>query len=318
MKQYVHLRARLGWVRRPIHLALATLAFAAGALAETINPALFAYRSTIFVTDYSGASELANFPVLVKLSENAPAGLSYDECTPETLRFADDDGTYTLAIRATTTYNDIVWVRETAATSQTVADQSTYTWKGGDGLWTDPGMWLNDAIGAGTLPGTSSNIRIEPSIASTVTLPSSQTFEKFYLSTENSPVTIKGSVAAANIYMRAAQTAHPLRLENSIFGTKNAGSSLKQVETVDNLPSLEVVNGSAIYLASAIGECDYTAFGWVWLGSTVKQTAGCFEHAGEDGKGIPGFTVRYNVAEADGTYSCVVEKRKSGCCIILY
>ena len=88
MKQQVHLRARLGWVRRPIHLALATLAFAAGALAETINPALFAYRSTIFVTGYSGASELANFPVLVKLSENAPAGLSYDECTPETLRFA--------------------------------------------------------------------------------------------------------------------------------------------------------------------------------------------------------------------------------------
>ena len=56
----------------------------------------------------------------------------------------------------------------------------------------------------------------------------------------------------------------------------------------------------------------------MWLGSTVKQTAGYFENAGEDGKGIPGFTVRYNVAEADGTYSCVVEKRKSGCCIILY
>ena len=127
MKQYVHPRAHLGWARRPIHLALATLAFAAGALAETINPALFAYRSTIFVTGYSGASELANFPVLVKLSENAPAGLSYDECTPETLRFADADGTYTLAVRATTTYNDTVWVRETAATSQTVADQSTYT-----------------------------------------------------------------------------------------------------------------------------------------------------------------------------------------------
>lgn len=184
------------------------------------------------------------------------------------------DGTYTLAVRATTTYNDIAWVRETATTSQAVADQSTYTWKGGNGLWTDPDRWLNDAVGASGLPGTSSSVRIEPSIASTVTLPATQTFGKFYLSTEDSPVTIKGSIAAANIYMHAAQTAHPLRLEGSVFGTKNAGTSLKQVESVDYLPTLEVVNGSAIYLASAIGECDYTAFGRVWLASTVKQTAG--------------------------------------------
>ena len=61
-------------------------------------------------------------------------------------------GTYYVAIRATTTYNDIVWVRETAATSVTLADTSTYTWKGGKGAWTDSAMWTTTEAGGAGYP----------------------------------------------------------------------------------------------------------------------------------------------------------------------
>jgi len=61
-------------------------------------------------------------------------------------------GTYIVAIRATTTYNDNVWVRETTTTAQTLADASTYTWKGGKGDWDDSAMWTSSDTGAGGYP----------------------------------------------------------------------------------------------------------------------------------------------------------------------
>ena len=189
--------------------------------------------------------------------------------------FVRADGTYAISVKATTTYNDIVWVRETSSTDKTVADQSTYTWKGGNGVWTDPAMWSNDAVGASGIPGTSSSVVIEPTVASVVTLPSTKTFGKLYLSTKDAPVTIKGSLAAANIYMKSAENAYPLRLESSVFGTANAASSLKLVGNPDGFSKLEVVNGSAIYLDSAVGSaCDYTLFGESWLASKVTQPNG--------------------------------------------
>ena len=189
--------------------------------------------------------------------------------------FVRADGTYAISVKATTTYNDIVWVRETSSTDQTVVDRSTYTWKGGNGVWTDPEMWSNDAVGASGIPGTSSSVVIEPTVASVVTLPSTKTFGKLYLSTKDAPVTIKGSLAAANIYMKSAENAYPLRLESSVFGTANAATSLKLVENPDSIPQLQVVNGSAIYLNSAIaGVCDYTLFGESWLGTKAAQPNG--------------------------------------------
>ena len=189
--------------------------------------------------------------------------------------FVRADGTYAISVKATTTYNDIVWVRETSSIDQNVADQSTYTWKGGNGVWTDPEMWSNDAVGAAGIPGTSSSVVIEPTVASVVTLPSTKTFGKLYLSTKDAPVTIKGALAAANIYMKSAENAYPLRLESSVFGTANAATSLKLVENPDGFSKLEIVNGSAIYLNSAIaGACDYTLFGESWLGTNAKQPNG--------------------------------------------
>ena len=67
-------------------------------------------------------------------------------------------GTYYVAIRATTTYNDIVWVRETTTTSQALVDASIYTWKGGRGDWTDSAMWTSSDAGAAGVPSAASSV----------------------------------------------------------------------------------------------------------------------------------------------------------------
>ena len=67
-------------------------------------------------------------------------------------------GTYYVAIRATTTYNGIVWVRETATSSVTLADTATYTWKGGKGDWADPAMWTSSDTGAAGVPSAASSV----------------------------------------------------------------------------------------------------------------------------------------------------------------
>ena len=67
-------------------------------------------------------------------------------------------GTYVVAIRATTSYNDIVWVRETTTTSQALSDTSTYTWKGGKGDWADPAMWTTSDSGAAGVPSAASTV----------------------------------------------------------------------------------------------------------------------------------------------------------------
>lgn len=67
-------------------------------------------------------------------------------------------GTYYVAIRAVTTYGAIVWTNDTAATSVTLADAATYTWKGGKGDWTDPAMWTSSDAGAGGYPTVGSSV----------------------------------------------------------------------------------------------------------------------------------------------------------------
>ena len=86
-------------------------------------------------------------------------------------------GTYYVAIRATTTYNDIVWVRETTTTSQSLADTSTYTWKGGTGSWSDASMWTSSDTGAAGVPSAASSVEFgdadsEVTLAANVTVAS--------------------------------------------------------------------------------------------------------------------------------------------------
>ena len=51
---------------------------------------------------------------------------------------------------------------------------------------------------------------------------------------------------------------------------------------------------------------------------TRTETTGYFENAGENGKGIPGYRVRYNVPQADGTYSCEISRTITGTYILVY
>ena len=72
--------------------------------------------------------------------------------------FTKPVGTYIVKIRATTTYGNNVWVRDTAAAEQAVADASTYTWKGGAGSWSDPAMWTSSDAGAAGVPSEASSV----------------------------------------------------------------------------------------------------------------------------------------------------------------
>ena len=67
-------------------------------------------------------------------------------------------GTYSYAIRTITSYSGVVWTNETAVGSVTLADTSTYTWKGGAGAWTDAAMWITSDSGAAGVPSAASTV----------------------------------------------------------------------------------------------------------------------------------------------------------------
>ncbi len=96
-------------------------------------------------------------------------------------------GTYYVAIRATTTYNDIVWVRETTTTSQSLADTSTYTWKGGSGFWSDASMWTSSDTGAGGYPTDGCTVEI-PAADSDIVLSANLTLAGLTISSEGKHV----------------------------------------------------------------------------------------------------------------------------------
>ena len=69
-------------------------------------------------------------------------------------------GSYSCAIRATTTYNDIVWVNQTSTISISLADTATYTWIGGYGNWSDKSKWSTTEAGSAGYPSDGCSIII--------------------------------------------------------------------------------------------------------------------------------------------------------------
>ena len=67
---------------------------AAAAIGDTLDTTPFSKKIPITISGYAGSTELADFPVLVTLAENAPIGFSYDDCATDgaDLRFADATG----------------------------------------------------------------------------------------------------------------------------------------------------------------------------------------------------------------------------------
>ena len=67
---------------------------AAAAIGDTLDTTPFSKKIPITISGYAGSTELADFPVLVTLAENAPIGFSYDDCATggADLRFADATG----------------------------------------------------------------------------------------------------------------------------------------------------------------------------------------------------------------------------------
>ncbi len=110
------------------------------------------------VTGYdAGKPTLANFPVLVRLSENKPAGFHYADCAADgsDLRFGDAD--WNLLVHEIDEWNtdgeSLVWVKVPALTNNAVfwmayngtpnaANPATNTWSGYTGVW-----HMNEASG---------------------------------------------------------------------------------------------------------------------------------------------------------------------------
>ena len=99
----------------------------------------------------TSASDLASVQTVNLSAAPANMEVAFDPVT-------EPIGTYYVAIRAVTTYGAIVWTNDTAATSVTLADASTYTWKGGKGDWADPAMWTSPDTGAGGYPTAGSSV----------------------------------------------------------------------------------------------------------------------------------------------------------------
>ena len=99
-----------------IPAVFAILLLAAPAVQATeLDTSLFAKKSDITVSGYSGSTTLANFPVLVRLSVDSPDGFNYADCAADgaDLRFADENGD--LIPHEIDTWNasgeSLVWVR---------------------------------------------------------------------------------------------------------------------------------------------------------------------------------------------------------------
>lgn len=68
-------------------------------------------------------------------------------------------GTYVYVVRVTTTYGEIVWVRQTPVSNMvTLADTATYTYVGGTGTWSDRAMWTTEEDGAGGYPSAGCSV----------------------------------------------------------------------------------------------------------------------------------------------------------------
>ena len=62
------------------------------AFATVLDTTLFAKKSVLTISGYSGSTTLANFPVLVRLSAGSPSGFAYADVTNGDIRFADANG----------------------------------------------------------------------------------------------------------------------------------------------------------------------------------------------------------------------------------
>ena len=128
----------------------------------------------------TSASDLASVQTVNLSAAPANMEVAFDPVT-------EPIGTYYVAIRATTTYNDIVWVRETTTTSQALVDASTYTWKGGAGSWSDASMWTSSDTGAGGYPTDGCTVVI-PTADSDIVLSANLTLAGLTISSEGKHV----------------------------------------------------------------------------------------------------------------------------------
>ncbi len=118
---------------------LAALAFVPNVYAaDALDIALFDRKIPITVSGYTGEETLLDFPVLVTLAKNSPAGFSYDDCATDgaDLRFADATGA--LLSHEIETWNpngtSYIWVRVPSIVGKTTTFSGYYGTNGASSL----------------------------------------------------------------------------------------------------------------------------------------------------------------------------------------
>ena len=158
-------------------------------------------------------------------------------------------GTYYVAIRATTTYNGIVWVRETTTTSQSLADTSTYTWKGGKGSWSDSAMWTSSDAGAAGYPSDGCTV-VFPATDSDVVLSANLTLAGLTISSEGKHVF---RTAGASKSYKLTVSGNNAKLEGSGGGTIIVDNIVieSKVTTLAGLKQLAIAGSGRVFPANS-------------------------------------------------------------------
>lgn len=190
----------------------------------------------------TSASDLASVQTVNLSAAPANMEVAFDPIT-------EPIGTYYVAIRATTTYNDIVWVRETAATSQALSDTSTYTWKGGAGSWSDALMWASSDTGAGGYPTDGCTVVI-PTANSDIVLSANLTLAGLTISSEGKHI-LRTTGASENCKLTVSS--NNAKLEGAGGGTLVVDNIVieSKVTTLAGLKQLAIAGSGRVFPANS-------------------------------------------------------------------
>ena len=190
----------------------------------------------------TSASDLASVQTVNLSAAPANMEVAFDPVT-------EPIGTWYVAIRAVTTYGAIVWTNDTAATSVTLADASTYTWKGGKGDWADPAMWTSSDAGAAGYPSDGCTV-VFPATDSDVVLSANLTLAGLTISSEGKHVF---RTAGASKSYKLTVSGNNAKLEGSGGGTIVVDNIVieSKVTTLAGLKQLAIAGSGRVFPANS-------------------------------------------------------------------
>ncbi len=221
------------------------------------------------------------------------ATLTFDE-NPKNGAFTFDPvslppGNYEYVVKATNSNGTLVGSDETPIANTTVVDNSTYTWIGGNGSWSDAANWSSEDSGARALPTTTSTVVIKPTQDIVIELVEGVTVSNLNFSTAAGAITFRGVRgeltddsafmslnAQTGLTMDGASSANALTFESI-----NLSSSGTYLTNPDRVSKLVVTKGSIVRF-----RCAWDIEGEVCLSSGSSLYNCSMNYASERGNAL--------------------------------